>query len=143
MGAIGGFQRTFEEMGGKIIQKTWTPITAVDFSPYLGNIRKESDAVYTVYVGRPGLIFAKQYKEYGLKDKIPLLSVGPMTDENVLPSMGDEALGILNALHYSAAIDTPSNQKFVKAYREKFKRLLPILPRERTQGADGSSRRSK
>jgi branched-chain amino acid transport system substrate-binding protein len=120
--AIGGFQRTFEEMGGKIIQKTWTPITAVDFSPYLGNIRKDADAVYTVYVGRPGLILAKQYKEYGLKDKIPLLSVGPMTDENVLPSMGDDALGILNALHYSAAIDTPANQKFVKAYREKFKR---------------------
>jgi branched-chain amino acid transport system substrate-binding protein len=120
--AIGGFQRTFEEMGGKVIQKTWTPITAVDFSPYLGNIRKDADAVYTVYVGRPGLILAKQYKEYGLKDKIPLLSVGPMTDENVLPSMGDDALGILNALHYSAAIDTPANQKFVKAYREKFKR---------------------
>lgn len=120
--AIGGFQRTFEEMGGKIIQKTWTPITAVDFSPYLGNIRKDADAVYTVYVGRPGLIFAKQYKEYGLKDKTPLLTVGPMTDENVLPSMGDDALGILNALHYSAAIDTPANQKFVKAYREKFKR---------------------
>ncbi len=120
--AIGGFQRTFEEMGGKVIQKTWTPITAVDFSPYLGNVRKDADAVYTVYVGRPGLILAKQYKEYGLKDKIPLLSVGPMTDENVLPSMGDDALGILNALHYSAAIDTPANQKFVKAYREKFKR---------------------
>jgi branched-chain amino acid transport system substrate-binding protein len=120
--AIGGFQRTFEEMGGKIIQKIWTPITAVDFSPYLSNIRRDADALYTVYVGRPGLVFTKQYKDYGLKDKIPLLSVGPMTDENVLPSMGDEALGILNALHYSAALNTPENQRFVKAYKEKFKR---------------------
>ncbi len=120
--AIGGLQRSFEELGGKVLQKIWTPITAVDFSPYLSSIRKDADAVFVVYVGRPGLVFTKQYQEYGLKGKIPLLSIGPMTDENVLPSMGDEALGIINALHYSAALDTPINKKFVKAYRERFKR---------------------
>jgi branched-chain amino acid transport system substrate-binding protein len=120
--AIGGLQRTFEEQGGKVVQKIWTPINTVDFSPYLSNIRSDVDAVYVVYVGRPGLTFAKQYMEFGLKKKIPLLTIGPLTDENILPSMGDEALGIVNALHYSAALDTPVNKKFVNSYRERFKR---------------------
>jgi branched-chain amino acid transport system substrate-binding protein len=120
--AIGGLQRTFEELGGKVVQKIWTPINTVDFSPYLSNIRTDVDAVYVVYVGRPGLTFTKQYMEFGLKKKIPLLSIGPMTDENILPSMGDEALGIVNALHYSAALDTPINKKFVASFRERFKR---------------------
>jgi branched-chain amino acid transport system substrate-binding protein len=35
----------------------------------------------------------------------------------VLPSMGDEAIGIITALHYSEAIDTPANKKFAKAFR--------------------------
>ena len=34
--------------------------------------------------------------------------------------MGDEVIGDVSALHYSAAIDTPKNETFVKAYRAKF-----------------------
>ena len=33
--------------------------------------------------------------------------------------MGDEALGIMTALHYSAALDTSANQKFAKAFEAK------------------------
>ena len=36
--------------------------------------------------------------------------------------MGDEALGIITALHYSEALDNPANKKFVKAFREKAKK---------------------
>jgi len=36
--------------------------------------------------------------------------------------MGDEALGIVTALHYSEALDNPANRKFVKAFREKAKK---------------------
>ena len=61
--------------------------------------------------------FVKQYKEYGLKDKIPLLGGGTTTDEHVLPSMGDEAIGTITALHYSAALDNPANLAFTKAFR--------------------------
>ena len=34
--------------------------------------------------------------------------------------MGDEAIGDVSALHYSAALDTPKNIAFVKEYRAKF-----------------------
>jgi branched-chain amino acid transport system substrate-binding protein len=34
--------------------------------------------------------------------------------------MGDEVIGHVSALQYSAAIETPKNEAFVKAYRAKF-----------------------
>jgi branched-chain amino acid transport system substrate-binding protein len=120
---VGGFQRTFEEAGGKIIQKLWVPVTIQDFSPYLAQISRDADAVFALLAGRTCIVFLKQYAEYGLKDKLPLIGGGTLTDESVLPSMGDEALGVITALHYSAAIDTPSNKDFVRRYMAKTGRL--------------------
>jgi len=118
----GGFQKIFEEAGGKVIQKIWIPLTVTDFSPYLAQISKDADAVYVVFLARSALQFTKQYQEFGLKGKIALIGGGTTTDEHVLPSMGDEAIGVITALHYSEAIDNPANKKFVKAFREKAKK---------------------
>src|SRR5262249_17062918 len=53
----------------------------------------------------------------------PLIGMGVTTDEHVLPAMGDEALGTITVLHYSAALDTPANRAFVAAYRARFNKL--------------------
>jgi branched-chain amino acid transport system substrate-binding protein len=119
---VGGFQKTFEDAGGKIVQKIWTPLTVTDFSPYLAQISKEADAVYVMFTGRTTLQFNKQYQEFGLKGRLPLVGGGTTTDEHALPSMGDEALGVITSLHYSEALNNPANKKFVKAYREKAKK---------------------
>jgi branched-chain amino acid transport system substrate-binding protein len=118
----GGFQQTFESSGGKIVQKIWTPLTVNDFSPYLAQISRDVDAVWAMFTGRSTLQFIKQYQEFGLKGKIALIGGGTLTDEHALPSMGDEAIGAMTALHYSEALDNPANKKFVKAYREKAKK---------------------
>ena len=115
---IGGFQKTFEDAGGQIIQKIWVPVGNRDYAPFLPQINEEADAVFALLFGAGALQFVKQYEEFGLKDKYMLLGGGTTTDEHVLPSMGDEALGIITSLHYSAAIDTPVNKAFAKAYRE-------------------------
>jgi len=119
---LGGFQKTFEESGGKIVQKIWCPLTTQDFSPYIAQIRRDSDAVFAALAGKLSMVFLKQYQEYGLKEKIPILGGGTLTDESILPSLDDEAIGVISALHYSAAIDTPINKEFVKKYREKYGR---------------------
>ncbi|HEV8436599.1 MAG TPA: ABC transporter substrate-binding protein [Methylomirabilota bacterium] len=116
---IGGFQRSFEEAGGQIVQKIWTPLNTNDFAPFMAQIKRDSDAVLALFVGRLALQFMKQYESAGLKGKIPLLGGGTSTDESVLPQMGDEALGAITALHYSAAIATPQNQKFAKAFEAR------------------------
>ncbi|MFQ5839779.1 MAG: ABC transporter substrate-binding protein [Candidatus Methylomirabilales bacterium] len=114
---IGGFHRTFEKAGGKIIQKLWTPIGTKDFGPYIPQI-KQADAVFTLMVGPMSLQFPKQYKAAGLK--MPLLGGGTSADEFALPFMGDEAIGYVTALQYSAAIKTEKNRAFVTKYRKLY-----------------------
>ena len=116
---IGGFQHTFEEGGGQIIQKIWTPNNTNDFAPFLAQIKREADAVLALMLGRLAVQFMKQYQEAGLKGRLPLLGGGTTTDESVLPAMGDEAIGTLTALHYSEGLDTPQNRKFAKAFEAR------------------------
>ena len=118
-----GFQRTFEEAGGQVVQKLWPPLGNADFGPYLAQLRRDVDAVFCVFSGADALRFSKQYAEAGLKGKLPLVGGGTFTDEHVLRTMGDEVLGVVTALHYSAALATPSNRKFAQAYEAKFKQI--------------------
>jgi branched-chain amino acid transport system substrate-binding protein len=119
---VGGFHKVFEDSGGKVLQKIWVPLTAQDFSPYLSQIAKDADAVFAVFSGRQTMQFNKQYQEFGLKGKMPLIGGGTVTDEHALPSMGDETIGVITPLHYSEVLDNPANKKFVKAFREKAKK---------------------
>ncbi len=119
---VGGFHKVFEDAGGRILQKIWVPLTAQDMSPYIAQISKDADAVFAVFSGRQAMQFVKQYQEFGLKGKIPLIGGGTLTDEHALPSMGDEAIGIITPLHYSEALDNPANKKFVKGFRQKAKK---------------------
>jgi branched-chain amino acid transport system substrate-binding protein len=115
---IGGFHKAFEDCGGKIIQKLWAPIGTKDFGPYLPQINRSADAVFTLMVGPMSLQFPKQYKAAGLT--LPLLGGGTSADEFALPFMGDEAIGYVTALQYSAALETPKNIAFVKKYRDLY-----------------------
>ncbi len=117
---VGGFQKTFEENGGQIVQKLWPPLGTTDFAPYLAQIRRDVDAVFALMVAASSLRFPKQYEDAGLKAKVPLIGGGTTFDEFVLPSLGDEAIGGITPLIYSAAIDTPTNKRFVKEYRARF-----------------------
>jgi branched-chain amino acid transport system substrate-binding protein len=117
---VGGFQRTFEEAGGQVIQKLWPPLGTTDFGPYLPQIKRDADAVFGVMVAAMALRFPKQYQDAGLKARLPLIGGGTTFDEFVLPSLGDEAIGAITPLIYSAAIDTPVNRRFVKEFRTKY-----------------------
>jgi len=116
---LGGFQQVLEQQGGQIVQKIWAPLNTNDFAPFLSQIKHDADAVLALFVGRLALQFMKQYEESGLKARLPLYGGGTLTDESVLPQMGDEAIGTITALHYSQALDNPANQKFSKAFEAK------------------------
>jgi branched-chain amino acid transport system substrate-binding protein len=117
---VGGFQKTFEEAGGQIIQKLWPPLGTTDFGPFLAQIKRDANAVFAVMVAASSLRFPKQYQDAGLKARLPLIGGGTSFDEFVLPALGDEAIGAISPLIYSAAIDTPVNQRFVKEFRKKY-----------------------
>ena len=115
---VGGFQKAFEDCGGKIVQKIWPPIGTKDFGPYIPTIKQDADAIFTLMVGPMSLQFPKQLAASG--NKKPVIGGGTSYDEFVLPSMGDEVIGHVSALQYSAALDTPKNAEFVKKYRAKY-----------------------
>jgi branched-chain amino acid transport system substrate-binding protein len=116
--SVGGFQKVFEDCGGKIIQKIWPPLGTKDFGPFISTIKADVDAVFTLMVGPMALQFPKQLRGAGIKK--PILGGTTSYDEFALPFMGDEVIGDVSALHYSAAIQTPKNEAFVKAYRAKY-----------------------
>ncbi len=118
---VGGFQKAFEDCGGKIIQKIWVPIGTKDFGPYIPSIKGDADAIFTLMVGPMSLQFPKQLRRSG--NKKPIIGGGTSYDEFALPFMGDEVIGDVSALMYSAALETPKNEAFVKAYRKKYNKV--------------------
>jgi branched-chain amino acid transport system substrate-binding protein len=110
---IGGFQRVFEDNGGKVVQRLWVPLNVLDFAPYVSQIARDADAVVGVFTAAQAVRFVKQYGEIGPSRK-PLLGSGILMDEHALKSMGDEAIGVINALHWSPMLPNAANQTFMK-----------------------------
>jgi branched-chain amino acid transport system substrate-binding protein len=115
-----GFQRVFEESGGKVVQKLFPPLTAPDYGAYVAELKTDADGIFLGLAGSNGFRFLRQFIEYGLEDK--LQPVGGMTalDEAVLRNMGDEALGIVTACWYSAELDNEINKQFASSFRKQF-----------------------
>ena len=116
-----GFQRVFEDAGGKIVQKMFSPLTVPDYATYIAQLKTNIDGLFIGFAGSNGFRYLRQFNEYGLRGKVNV--VGGMTalDEAVLRNMGDEAVGILTACWYSAELDNPVNRKFVPAFRAEAK----------------------
>jgi branched-chain amino acid transport system substrate-binding protein len=115
-----GFQRVFEDNGGKIVQKLFSPLAVPDYGTYVGQI-KEADAIFLGFAGSNGFRFLRQLVDYGMKDKLAVIGGMTALDEAVLRNMGDEALNIVTTCWYSAELDAKQNQTFAPAFRKEFK----------------------
>ncbi len=125
--SVEGFQDTFERAGGRVVAHLWPPQGTPDYSPYLARIpltgSDRVDAVFAVFSGTDALRFLQQYRAFGLEGRVPLLGGGTLTDEHILFQEGDLARGVITALHYSAALKTPANLDFVRAYTRASSRV--------------------
>jgi len=113
-----GFQRTFEDNGGKVVQRLLPPLNVPDYGSYIAQIKRDVDAVYAGFAGANGFRFLRQYREYGLK--LPVLGSMTTADEGILRQMGDEAIGVVSGGWYSAGIDSPENKRFVAAVNKEY-----------------------
>ena len=118
---VAGFQRVFEDAGGRIVQKMFPPLTVPDYGSFIAQLKTNVDGIFLGFAGSNGFRYLRQFNEYGLRGKVT--PVGGMTalDEAVLRNMGDEALGIVTSCWYSAELDNPQNRKFAEAFRKEFK----------------------
>lgn len=120
--AVEAFIAGFRAAGGTIVKEIYAPLGTPDFAPYLTQAAATpADAVYAWFAGTDAIRFEKQYKEYGLWDHMPLTGHGVLSDDTILPAIGDASLGIITMSSYSAAIDTPVNKAFVREYEQAHK----------------------
>jgi branched-chain amino acid transport system substrate-binding protein len=113
------FRKTFEAAGGKISDSVKVPTNNPDFAPFVQRIKDVHPEAVFVFVpaGTQGIAFMKAFRERGLGNAgIKLIATGDLTEDQQLPAMGDEALGVVTTHHYSAAHDSPENAAFKAAF---------------------------
>src|SRR5207247_3301437 len=119
--SVEAFKAAFKAAGGEIAKEIYAPLNTPDFAPYMAQVAGlTADAVYAWFAGTDSIRFVKAYKEYGLAGKLPLLAYNTLTDDVLLPTLGDAALGIITVRHYSAALDTPESRTFVREYEARY-----------------------
>lgn len=122
------FKKTFAELGGKIVGEVRTPVNTADYAAYLERVKDaKPDAMFTfVPPGSSMVALMKGFRELGL-DKAGIQAIGPgdLTDENELAAMGNSALGLITAFHYSQAHDSAENKAYVAAYKKAFPKDRP------------------
>jgi branched-chain amino acid transport system substrate-binding protein len=120
---MSGFQRVFEDGGGKIVKKLWPPLTTPDYAPYIAQIGNV-DCVFNGFAGSNPVKFMRAYADLGLAGTIPLLGGWTAMDDALLRSLGNEAVGVVSAHWYAANFDSPTNRRFVAAMQQDYK-VLP------------------
>jgi branched-chain amino acid transport system substrate-binding protein len=120
------FSETFKAAGGQV-ESMRIPLQNPDFSPFLQRAADaKPDAILIFVPSGQGSTFMKQFAERGLdKSGIRLIGTGDVTDDDILNAMGDVAMGITTAHHYSAAHDSPVNKAYVEAFRKANNGLRP------------------
>ncbi len=114
------FSKAVKSLGKEMTAELYTPANTNDFAPYIEQVKKSgAEGVWVVLAGRDAINFAQQSKQFGLTDAITVAGVSFTTDGTV-KTLGDAAKGIYGIINYSSTLDTPENQKFVKAWVAKY-----------------------
>lgn len=112
--AENAFREAFTAGGGTVLDSIRMPIQTTDFAPFMQRVRDQSpEAVFGFLpAGPPTYAFTRAYNENGLREAgITFLGTGE-TDETTLEALGEAAIGLNTAYHYSAAHDSDMNREF-------------------------------
>ena len=115
------FTAAFSKAGGSVLETMKVPLANPDYSPFIQRAADaKPDAIFAYPSSQAGIFF-KQFKERGL-DKAGMKVIGPgdVTDDDDLPGMGDEALGIVTAGIYSTSHNSAVNKAYVEAFRKAY-----------------------
>ncbi len=121
--AEAAFTKGFTDAGGQMVGSVHMPLQNPDYVPFMQRAKDAAPDAVFVFVpgGKDATALMKAFGDLGLKAAgIRLIGTGDITTDEELPNMGDVALGVVTAFHYSAAATRPANQEFVKAYKAEF-----------------------
>lgn len=121
------FNERFAASGGQVLEAVRVPLRSPDFAPFLQKVRDaRPDALFAFVPAGVGSALMKQVVERGLdKAGIRLIAEGSVTDDDIVNGMGEAALGVVTAHHYSAAHASAVNKAFVDAFAAAHGGLRP------------------
>ncbi len=105
----------------EILGEDYTPLGSTYFSTIVNKVRASgADAVFNTLNGDSNVAFFREYKNVGLTpQEMPVVSVSIAEEE--VGGIGVQNIeGQLTAWDYYQTIDSPVNNEFVAAYKEKF-----------------------
>jgi len=131
--ALTGFKRFFK---GEVIAEQYTRLDQLDYAAELAAIRNANpEAVYIFLPGGLGINFIKQYAAAGLRGRVPLYGPGFSFDQDVLPAVGEDALGCFNSSQWALDLPVPANRQFVDTFEREYGRLPSLYA---SQGYDAA-----
>jgi branched-chain amino acid transport system substrate-binding protein len=117
---VAGFKSAFEAGGGEIVKAEYPKAGTTDFATYLTQVAQlKPDFVYGMGPAADAMRLALQFKEFGLKDKIPFLTQTP-PNLATTPEMLAALNGAYVTLDYNETLDNETNKKFVAAFEKKY-----------------------
>jgi branched-chain amino acid transport system substrate-binding protein len=120
--SLTGFKRYYK---GELAGEVYTQLGQTDYAAEIAQIRASgADSVFFFLPGGMGIAFTKQYAQSGVD--IPLLGPGFSFSQDVLPAIGEAALGVKNSASWSHDLDNEANQEFVEAFRSEYDRLPSV-----------------
>jgi branched-chain amino acid transport system substrate-binding protein len=120
--ALTGFKRYYK---GELAGEVYTQVGQTDYAAEIAEIRASgADSVYFFLPGGMGIAFMKQYAQSGVT--IPVTGPGFSFSQDVLPAIGDAALGVKNSGTWAKDLDNPANKAFVEAFQKEYNRLPSI-----------------
>jgi branched-chain amino acid transport system substrate-binding protein len=106
-GAMDGFA----SKGGKIIQRQRTPMSTMDYAPYITAMKK-ADCCMFWFIPQHAVQFINQYSQYGFKMALVQGGCNTLGIQN-LRDLGDKALNLIGCSAYDAYIKGPDVKNWV------------------------------
>ena len=117
------FKKTFLASGGQLVGEVAVPLKNPEFAPYMQRVKDtKPDAAFLWFPsGELATALFRSYRDRELdKAGIKMIGTSDAVDDMFLNAMGEAAVGVVTAGHYSIAHDSAKNRAFVKAYQSRF-----------------------
>ena len=121
---MSGFQRVFEDDGGKVVKKLWPPLVTPDYTPYIAQIGNV-DCVFNGFAGSNPVKFMRilcRSRPQGQNSAARRLDRDGRRAADAASATRRSAWS--RRRWYSADLDTPSNKRFVAAMQKDYN-VLP------------------
>lgn len=120
--SLTGFKRFYK---GELAGEVYTQVGQTDYAAEIAQIRASgADSLFIFLPGGMGISFMKQYSESGVD--IPVIGPGFSFSQDVLPAIGDAALGVKSSASWAKDIDNDASRAFVEAFQAEYDRLPSI-----------------